>query len=147
MASTKPAPKNTRCTVTSATVKTLKQLRTPEPYVWEVGWLLANYHNRNKFYYLIAKPNGWELGKRDSQYTGGQRFLATGTNIQTPIGVPRNLSLRIRQVKGAVVIVVKINNKTVTRYVDKERPYPAKRMGAYAEDADVLFDNALHRTC
>ena len=66
---------------------TSRQLRTSgAPNPWEVGWLLWHYGDNFHFYYFIAKPNGWELGKRDPAYPGAQRFLATGSVPSFPIG-------------------------------------------------------------
>ena len=46
-------------------VKTAKQLRTPRPNSWEMGWVLWHYTDNLHFYYLMLKTNGWELGKED----------------------------------------------------------------------------------
>ena len=45
-----------------------------------------DYTDNNHFSYLALKTNGWELGKRDPAYPGGQRFLATGSDSPTQIG-------------------------------------------------------------
>src|SRR5262245_14317418 len=43
---------------------TTRQLRTGSaPNPWEVGWLLWHYTDDQHFYYVILKPNGWEIGK------------------------------------------------------------------------------------
>src|SRR5205823_3621365 len=58
-----------------ARLLTSRQLRTgAAPNPWEVGWLVWHYTDNDHFYYFIPKPNGWELGKRDPAYPGGQRF-------------------------------------------------------------------------
>ncbi|MEI2620707.1 MAG: hypothetical protein V9G09_08190 [Candidatus Nanopelagicales bacterium] len=63
----------------SSRVRLNEQLRTTSPAnPWETGWLIAGYTDPEHFYYVACKTNGWELGKRDPDYPGGQRFLATG---------------------------------------------------------------------
>src|SRR5258708_4333645 len=65
-------------------IRTNRQLRRPHPNAWEVGWLLWHYTNDQHFYYIILKPNGWELGKEDPIYRGDQRYLATRTHPAFP---------------------------------------------------------------
>jgi hypothetical protein len=60
-------------------VRTNYQLRQPHPNAWEVGWILWHYTDDHHFYYLILKPNGFELGKEDPGYPGDQRFLVTSS--------------------------------------------------------------------
>src|SRR3989442_2904189 len=54
-------------------MRTLRQLRWPGPNPWEVAWVLWHYTDSTHFYYLILKPNGWELGKEDPAYPDNQR--------------------------------------------------------------------------
>jgi len=44
-----------------------------------VAWVVFRYIDDDHFYHLALKPSGWELGKTDPSYPGGQRFLTTGT--------------------------------------------------------------------
>lgn len=51
------------------------QLRTgSSANPWKTGWLVTRYQDPEHFYYVALKTNGWELGKRDPAYPGGQRF-------------------------------------------------------------------------
>ena len=116
-------------------IRTNRQLRQPLPNPWEVGWLLWHYANDQHFYYIILKPNGWELGKVDPDYPDGQRFLATGTHPAFPPG--RWYALRIRQRGDA--IQVNVNGRRLVRFADTENPYRSGRVGLYTEDASATF--------
>ena len=71
----------------SVRVNTLEQLRAGgHPNAWETAWLVWDYTDREHFYYFIPKPGGWELGKRDPGYPGGQRFLDNGSSPVFPLG-------------------------------------------------------------
>ena len=70
--------------VSSTTTRQLRTGSAPNP--WEVAWVLWHYSDNVHFYYFVAKPNGWELGKADPAYPGAQRFLATGSSPSFPIG-------------------------------------------------------------
>lgn len=120
----------------SCRVVTLAQLRQGSPpNTHEVGWLVWHYRDNEHFYYLMVKPNGWELGKRDPAYPGGQRFLATGDHPNAAIGDPRDL----RVVQEGPRIDVFIDNDQVTTFEDKERPYINGQIALYSEDADAFF--------
>ena len=114
---------------------TVKQLRAPDPNPWEVPWLVWAYTNPEHFYYITLKPNGWELGKRDPAYPGGQRFLATG-RTKYPVG--SWYQVRVQQ-DGAVLAITVGGNPLVT-FTDTERPYLQGKVGAYTEDASVKFE-------
>ena len=61
---------------------TLTQLRkNSPPNPWETAWAVFAYTDDNHFYYMAFKTNGWELGKVDPAYPGGQRFLADDTTV------------------------------------------------------------------
>ena len=121
-----------------ATTRTTAQLREgSEPNAWEVGWLVWDYSDNDHFYYVIPKPNGWELGKRDPAYPGGQRFLATGESMSFPIGV--HMEVRVRQ-RGAVINVW-VDDVHLVEFTDTERPYSSGQVGLYTEDAAVLWDD------
>lgn len=119
-----------------ATVTTLDQLReNSAPNTWETGWLVFNYTDPEHFYYLALKTNGWELGKRDPAYPGGQRFLATGSTPAAKVGT------------GQSVVITTANNRMtatisgvrVASFTDRERPYLGGKAGLYTEDAAVKF--------
>lgn len=118
-----------------ARMRTVKQLRTPHPNPWEVPWLVWAYTDPEHFYYITLKPNGWELGKRDPAYPGGQRFLATGHDKYP---VDDWYEVRVEQ-RGAELKVTVSGKKLVT-FTDAERPYPQGKVGAYTEDATVKFE-------
>ena len=124
----------------NATVTTTSQLRENTPAnAWEVAWLVWDYVDNAHFYYAVAKPNGWELGKRDPAYPGGQRFLATGSGPAVGIGETANLRV-VRKVQGNTSrIILNVNNSTVANFVDDEGAYTGGSVGAYTEDADVHF--------
>lgn len=118
-----------------ARMRTLKQLRSPKPNPWEVPWLVWAYTDPEHFYYITLKPNGWELGKRDPAYPGGQRFLATG-RTRYPVGPWYDV--RVEQ-RGAALSVA-VDGTPVVTFTDAERPYDQGRVGAYSEDATVEFE-------
>ncbi|MFE5869133.1 family 16 glycoside hydrolase [Streptomyces roseifaciens] len=124
----------------AARMRTVTQLRTPEPNPWEVPWLLWAYTDPEHFYYVTLKPNGWELGKRDPAYEGGQRFLATGQG-SFPVG--EWSSVRVAQ-RGARM-EVSVGDRGLVSYEDRERPYREGSVGVYTEDAKVEFRDLMVR--
>ncbi|MCA6091783.1 calcium-binding protein [Streptomyces sp. SCA3-4] len=123
-----------------ARMRTVAQLRTPKPNPWEVPWLVWGYMDPEHFYYITLKPNGWELGKRDPAYPGGQRFLATGSE-RFPVG--KWSDVRVGQ-RGARM-EVSVDGRGLVAYEDKERPYLRGNVGAYTEDARVVFSDMSAR--
>jgi len=116
-------------------VRTNRQLRRPHPNPWEVGWVLWHYVDDQHFYYIILKPNGWELGKEDPSYPGGQRFLTTSTS---PVFPPaRWYAIRVQQ-RGDV-IQVSVDGRHLVRFVDRQHPYLAGFIGLYDEDSSATF--------
>ncbi|MGH1556012.1 hypothetical protein ACRAWF_42070 [Streptomyces sp. L7] len=99
-------------------------------------WLVWAYTDPEHFYYITLKPNGWELGKRDPGYPGGQRFLATG-RTKYPVGA----WYRVRVQQDAAVLAVAVDGKSLVTFTDSERPYLQGRVGAYTEDASVKFED------
>ncbi|MBC6457233.1 family 16 glycoside hydrolase [Actinomadura sp. HBU206391] len=114
--------------------RTTAQLRQPQPNPWEVAWVVWAYTDEHHFYYLTLKPNGWELGKRDPAYPGGQRFLATG---DPEFPVDRWYQVKISQ-RGATM-TVRIKDRELTVHADEERPYLSGAVGVYTEDAETEF--------
>jgi hypothetical protein len=126
----------------SCGIETARQLRIgspPNPH--EVGWLVWNYQDNDHFYYFTIKPNGWEIGKRDPSFPGGQRFLTTSTADRFPIGV-RHI-LRVTQTGDQIEAFV--DGHRLATYEDWEHTYLYGRLGLYCEDADVYFDSLLTR--
>lgn len=110
------------------------QLRQNSPAnPWETGWLVTRYQDPEHFYYFALKTNGWELGKRDPDYPGGQRFLATGSTPRTSVGSSKTAVLQAVGRK----LTVKIDGTTVATFTDTERPYTVGSVGFYCEDAVV----------
>lgn len=128
----------------TAKMTTTSQLRTGSAAnPWEVGWLVWDYVDNEHFTYAIAKPNGWELGKRDPAYPGGQRFLATGSSVTVPVGTQATYNVtRTVQTNGTTLTVLKIQGVTVAKFTDTERPYTGGSVGVYTEDARIVV-NAL----
>ncbi len=119
----------------SAGLSTVAQLRRASPNPWEVPWLLWHYTDDNHFYYLILKPNGWELGKEDPQYAGAQRYLATGSSPTFALG---HHTARITQ-RGNIITVFG-DGTLLTQFVDRQTPYLTGSIGLYTEDAHADFD-------
>ena len=122
----------------SGTISTPEQLRQgATPNAWETGWLVWNYTDNDHFYYFVPRANGWDLGKRDPAYAGGQRFLATGSE-----GWPLADSKQFTISKQGGTIEVKINGKVIATVTDDDQPYNGNgRIGIYSEDARVLADD------
>lgn len=119
----------------TVSLRTVQQLRTPTPNPWEVGWFLWHYTDDTHFYYLILKPNGWELGKEDPAYPGDQRFLAT--SAAPSFGVGSWHTVRVEQI-GATITVWG-DGEQLTSFTDTQRPYLSGAVGLYDEDATVHF--------
>jgi hypothetical protein len=120
--------------VFSARMRAVAQLRTPKPNPWEVPWLVWAYTDPEHFYYVTLKPNGWELGKRDPAYPGGQRFLATG-----PARFPVGRWYHVLVTQRGTVFSVQVGGRELASYADTERPYDRGSVGVYTEDARGEF--------
>ena len=119
----------------AARMRAVRQLRSPKPNPWEVPWLVWAYTDPEHFYYVTLKPNGWELGKRDPAYPGGQRFLATGRTAY-----PTGTWYEVRVEQRGAVLSVSVGGRPLVTFTDAERPYRRGRVGAYTEDATVKFE-------
>lgn len=118
--------------------RTTRQLRgNGAPNPWEVAWVVFRYVDDEHFYYLALKTNGWELGKRDPAYPGGQRFLGTGSVPQSPAGQWSRVSI----IMQAELLSVQIDGIRVVTTADLERPLLTGAIGMYTEDAEVQFDD------
>ncbi|QXJ23776.1 DUF1080 domain-containing protein [Actinomadura graeca] len=114
--------------------RTVAQLRGGVPNPWEAAWVAWAYSSESRFYYLALKPTGWELGKRDPAYPGGQRFLATG---RPAFAVGRWYEVGVSH-RGAAM-TVRVDGRELTTFTDTERPYTEGAVGLYTEDAEVEF--------
>lgn len=113
------------------TIEHTRLFGAPNP--WEVAWLVWHFQDDEHFYYFIPKPNGWELGKRDPAYPGGQRFLATGTERLFPIGQVYEVTVQQR----GTLMTVFVDGEQVVQFRDGERPYRSGRVALYSEDAAI----------
>jgi hypothetical protein len=121
----------------SVRASTIEQLRIgARPNAWEAAWLVWGYADRDHFYYFIPKPGGWELGKRDPGYRGGQRFLDNGSSPAFPLGSWADITITQ---DAENTISVYSEGRLVTTVTDFERPYVRGRIGLYGEDCSVRF--------
>lgn len=134
--------------VVEVSLRTEEQLRagTP-PNPWEVGWVVWDYTDNDHFYYAIVKPNGWELGKRDPAYPGGQRFLASGPSPSAAPGENVHFLVERLTVPGVGVLLrLGVDGGDVVSLVDTENPYwGGGRAGVYTEDAKVAVTHLAAR--
>lgn len=117
------------------TVRTEEQVRRGEPNPWEVGWVLWNHQDNDHFYAVALKPHGWEISKQDPAYPGKQRFLASGTDRQFPLGRDH----RVRVEHDGPRATVSVDGAELATVHDEERPYQHGAIGLYTEDARVRF--------
>ena len=103
---------------------------------WETAWLVWNHSDNDHYYYFVARANGWELGKRDPAYSGGQRFMATGSE-SWPLAEPKNFVVT----KSGNTVEISINGKVITTFTDDENPYTGGTIGLYTEDARIVADD------
>jgi Ca2+-binding RTX toxin-like protein len=119
-------------------VLTDQQLRTGGPAnPWETAWMVWDYTDNDHFYYFALKTNGWELGKRDPSYPGGQRFLATGSDVSFALKTWYGFSLT----QAGSTMTISVDGRQIVNFTDQERPYSGGRVGIYTEDARVYLDN------
>lgn len=121
------------------TTRPIKALRRGAPNTWETSWGFFRYSDLAHYYYLILKPNGWELGKKHGGTLDGnapQIFLATGSSPTFPRG--RTYRVLIEAALGHIVVFVDGNK--LLDYTDAN-PLTQGRVGLYEEDCTVDFDN------
>jgi len=116
-------------------LRTNGQLRRDRPNDWEVGWIVWHYLGNDHFYYLMLRPDGWELGQENPAYPGEQRFLTTGTRPAFPLH--RWYQVVVSQ-RGDV-ITASVDGRRLVRFADTARPYLSGRIGLYAEDASASY--------
>ncbi|MDO8731397.1 MAG: calcium-binding protein [Actinomycetota bacterium] len=125
----------------SATWTTQRTTRLGAANPWETGWLIWDYVDASHFTYLILKPNGWEVGRRDPGVPGGQRFIADAPSPVTTIGMKR--SATVDRLNGQTTISVDgapLTSFTLT--ADESRG----SVGMYSEDAVVLWSRIVVAT-
>lgn len=140
-AATHSALARTVATFAAATItvrmRTESQTRTRGvPNAWERAWLGWDYRDERHFYYVLLKTNGWEVGKRDPSYPGGQRFLASGAAPAFPLR--RWSTVVVRESGGS--IAVDVDGRPLARLTDRSRPYTSGAVALYDEDSVALFD-------
>lgn len=119
----------------SARIRTAAQLRTGStPNPWEVAWVVWHYVDNDHFYYFYPGTAGWELGKRDPAYPGGQRFLQTGSSPTFPVG--RTYDVKVEQAADDTMKVY-VDGRLLANFRDTERPLRSGRIGLYTEDAAI----------
>lgn len=119
----------------TVSMRTVAQLRASAPQPWEAAWFLWHVADDRHFYYLILKPNGWELGKEDPAYPDAQRFLATGSRPAFPVGSVNRVHVSQRGAR----IAISVNGAALTAFTDLERPYTTGSLGLYCEDSVAQF--------
>lgn len=125
-------------------VLTDKQLRlnTP-PNSWEAAWVLFRYSDIFHYYWLLVKPDGVELGKKDcnscTDPVSGQVFLK---RLDSPkLTLDKWSKWNIQAFDSH--ILVSIDGNKIIDYIDKNasKTLDQGSVGLYSEDADVAFDN------
>ena len=123
------------------TVAQLRQNANPNPS--ERAWVIWHHTFENgfhRFYYFVAKPGGWELGKTDPAYGGGQRFLQDATTPNFPLAQWNEI--KVTQ-SGNTISVWADGQLIVDNFKDVEHPYLSGAVGFYSEDAHVQVDDIL----
>lgn len=125
-------------------MNTVKQLRQySPPNTWEVGWLVFRYSDTFHYYWLLVKPNGIELGKKDCNLctnpVDGQKFLVT-KSIPT---LKMNTWNKVTVDMVGNHIKVYWNGNLVIDYIDRamSSKLASGSIALYSEDAYVLFNN------
>lgn len=126
-------------------------LRATPPNPWELFWILFQYQQGPEqtkvTNYIIAKPNGMELGRASGLVD--QRFLKTSDEPRAQFNKWHTLQL-VR--KGPVLTVI-FDGKKVFDWNDLESPdenlrlfNQTGRIGLYSEDARVVVKRVCVRT-
>jgi hypothetical protein len=125
-------------------MNTVKPMRMNSPAnTWEVGWLFFRYSDTFHYYWLLVKPNGIELGKKDcdscTDPVDGQKFLVTKS---TPT-LKMNTWNKVTVDMVGNHIKVFWNGNLVIDYIDKTMSpkLASGKIAMYSEDAYVLYNN------
>ncbi len=122
----------------NATWTAKKTTRVGVANPWETGWLVWDYVDPDHFTYLILKPNGWEVGRRDPSAPGTQRFIVDADRPVTPIGMKRKVI--VSRVGERTSITV--DGMPLTSF-DLPADERHGSVGMYAEDAVVDWSRVL----
>jgi hypothetical protein len=124
--------------------KTVKQLRaksTPGP--GDAAWVLFRYTDVFHYYWVLLKPTGIELGKKDcntcKDTREGQIFLFTSDKQKLHFGKWSRWDILVT----GNHIVVTVDNKKAIDYIDPNMSNELSfgKIGLYSEDALAYFDN------
>ena len=109
-----------------------KTTRVGKANPWETGWLVWDYIDPDHFTYLVLKPNGWEVGRRDPSQPGTQRFIVDADEPVTPIGMTRKVTIK----RVGELTTITVDGTPLTSFT-----LPAEErhgsVGMYSEDAVV----------
>lgn len=125
-------------------MNTVQQRRVNSPAnTWEVGWLFFRYSDTFHYYWLLVKPNGIELGKKDcdtcTDPVDGQKFLVTKSTPALKMNTWNNV--KIDMVGNNIKVYW--NGNLVIDYTDTgmSSKLASGSVAMYSEDAYVLYDN------
>lgn len=125
------------CEVVAARVATNSQLRVGSAAnPWETAWLVWDYVDNEHFSYVALKTNGWEVGRRDPAYPGGQRFVATGGSPAFAVGTAA--TVKVTSVGEGNVL--NVNGNDVASFAMPDATERVGAVGMYTEDAKVSWD-------
>jgi hypothetical protein len=124
-------------------MNTVEPLRVNSPAnMWEVGWLFFRYSDTFHYYWLLVKPNGIELGKKDcdtcTDPVDGQKFLVTKSTPALKFNTWNKVNVNM----VGNHIKVYWNDNLVIDYKDTTMS-PKLASGSiamYSEDAYVLYN-------
>jgi hypothetical protein len=123
------------------TVKQLRAKSTPGP--GDAAWVLFRYTDVFHYYWVLLKPTGIELGKKDcntcKDTREGQIFLFTSDKQKLHFGKWSRWDILVT----GNHIVVTVDNKKAVDYIDPNMSNELSfgRIGLYSEDALAYFDN------
>jgi len=125
-----------------ADVKTVSQLRTGSlPNSWEAAWFVFDYTDNDHYNYFLLKTDGWELGKRHPNCSGGQCFLATGSSPSLTVGNWNQIEIDRDYTDGKNNFQVYVDNSLVVNTNDNTNPLISGNICLYTEDAHVHYSN------
>ena len=102
---------------------------------------MFDYVDADHCTYLVLKPNGWELGRRDPTGNGGQLFIATDGWVNTPPDLSSFRTVNIER-RGDTLLVgvpsMALNISRIVPFTFKDGTTGAGCFTAfYTEDAAV----------
>jgi len=123
------------------TVKQLREKSTPGP--GEAAWVLFRYTDVFHYYWVLLKPTGIELGKKDcntcKDTKEGQIFLFTSDKQKLHFGKWSRWDILVT----GNHIVITIDNHKAINYIDPtmSNKLSIGKIGLYSEDSLAYFDN------